>query len=154
MVLSEEFNPGAVIEGVRFVDPFAGDFRLTDFVVGERAGEQVSEPVPPGSSIVEWFEGAFASKKGGLRVMIYQMKVTLRGSTPPIWRRVQVRGDVTLESLHDVLQAVMGWQDYHLHQFKVGDTFYGVPHPDYMIDVVDESEVRLNEVADEGSRFV
>jgi predicted nucleic acid-binding protein len=27
-VLSEDFNSGAVIEGVRFVDPFADDFRL------------------------------------------------------------------------------------------------------------------------------
>jgi predicted nucleic acid-binding protein len=35
MVLSEDFNPGAVIEGVRFVDPFAGDFRLQDWGVGE-----------------------------------------------------------------------------------------------------------------------
>jgi len=28
MILSEDFNPGAVIEGVRFVDPFAEDFEL------------------------------------------------------------------------------------------------------------------------------
>jgi predicted nucleic acid-binding protein len=33
-VLSEDFNPGAVIEGVRFVDPFADDFRLSDLGVG------------------------------------------------------------------------------------------------------------------------
>jgi len=30
LVLTEDFNPGAVIEGVRFVDPFADDFRLQD----------------------------------------------------------------------------------------------------------------------------
>ena len=35
VVLTEDFNPGAVIEGVRFVDPFADDFRLQDWGVGE-----------------------------------------------------------------------------------------------------------------------
>lgn len=33
-VLSEDFNPGVAIEGVRFVDPFAGDFRLPDLGMG------------------------------------------------------------------------------------------------------------------------
>jgi predicted nucleic acid-binding protein len=28
LVFSEEFNPGAVIEGVQFVNPFADDFEL------------------------------------------------------------------------------------------------------------------------------
>jgi hypothetical protein len=85
---------------------------------------------------------------------IYQIKVTLRGSRPPIWRRIQVPGDMTLADLHDVIQAVMGWWDYHLHQFIVEETYYGVPHPDYMMDMVDEGGVRLKEVADEGSRFL
>jgi predicted nucleic acid-binding protein len=35
VVLSEDFNPGAVIEGVRFVDPFGSGFRMQDLGVGE-----------------------------------------------------------------------------------------------------------------------
>lgn len=85
---------------------------------------------------------------------IYQIKVTLKDSQPPIWRRVQVPGDVTLETLHDVLQAVMSWWNYHLHQFIVGDTYYGVSHPEYMMEMHDESKVRLNEIADEGAAFL
>jgi hypothetical protein len=85
---------------------------------------------------------------------IYQIKVTLRGIEPPIWRRVQVPGDMTLEELHDVLQTVMSWWDYHLHQYIIGETYYGVPHPDYMVEMVDESEVWLNEVAEEGDTFL
>jgi hypothetical protein len=85
---------------------------------------------------------------------IYQIKVRLSKSKPPIWRRVLVPGDVTLARLHDILQAVMGWAGYHLHQFKVGDAFFGVPHPDYMFDMLDERQVRLNEVASEGSKFI
>ena len=49
---------------------------------------------------------------------IYQFKVTLKESHPPIWRRIQVP-DCTLGELHEVLQVVMGWEDCHLHQFIV-----------------------------------
>lgn len=85
---------------------------------------------------------------------IYQINATLRGSRPRIWRRIHVASDVTLAGLHDVLQAVMGWHDRYSHRFVVEETTYGVPHPEYWPEVVDEDEVRLNEVAGEGSRFV
>ena len=87
---------------------------------------------------------------------IYQIKVTLKDSKPPIWRRIQVPCNITLAELHRILQAVMGWWDYHLHQFIVGRTYYGVPHPDYddYVDMRDESQVRLNQIVDEGSKFV
>ena len=63
-------------------------------------------------------------------VQTYQIKVTLRGSHPPIWRRIQVRSDITLAKLHRILQCVMGWQDSHLHQFVIQDQRYGVPDED------------------------
>ena len=46
---------------------------------------------------------------------IYQLKIMLKGSKPPIWRRVQVRAEMTLAQLHEVIQIVMGWTDSHLH---------------------------------------
>ena len=61
-------------------------------------------------------------------VEIYQIKVTLRESLPAIWRRVQVRSDITLAKLHRILQRVMGWEDTHLHQFVIQDERYGAPH--------------------------
>lgn len=48
---------------------------------------------------------------------VYQLKVTLKGTKPPVWRRVLVPADVPLDRLHDVLQVVMRWTDSHLHQF-------------------------------------
>ena len=50
---------------------------------------------------------------------IYQFKVTLKNIEPPIWRRFQVRRNITFRELHNTLQVIMGWQDYHLHLFQV-----------------------------------
>ncbi len=63
-------------------------------------------------------------------VPLYQLKIALTGSNPPVWRRVVVRSDMSLDRLHNVIQEVMGWTDSHLHQFVVGNTYYGIPDPD------------------------
>nr|WP_299486226.1 tyrosine-type recombinase/integrase [Acaryochloris sp. IP29b_bin.137] len=49
---------------------------------------------------------------------IYQLKITLLGVRPQVWRRIQVPETTTLAQLHTVIQAVMGWEGYHLHQFS------------------------------------
>ena len=79
-------------------------------------------------------------------VPIYQIKVTLKGSKPPIWRRILVASDTRLGKLHRILQVVMGWTDSHLHQFMVGPTAYGVPDPDFDLDVRSERTVPLSRV--------
>jgi hypothetical protein len=50
---------------------------------------------------------------------IYQLKVSLLGSKPPIWRRLVVPGDLWLDDLHAVIQIAMPWTNSHLHQFVV-----------------------------------
>lgn len=57
---------------------------------------------------------------------VYQLKVSLDGISPSIWRRILVRGDITLFKLHKILQVVMGWQGYHLHQFVINGECYSV----------------------------
>jgi hypothetical protein len=59
--------------------------------------------------------------------VVYQIKVTLKGSKPPIWRRMQVTSTTTLAQLHRMLQRVMGWEGSHLYQFVVGGMAYGDP---------------------------
>lgn len=92
------------------------------------------------------------------RPSIYQIKVTLKDIRPPIWRRLQVAGDLTLASLHDVIQIALGWTNSHLHQFIIGKSRYGVPHPDDMPwepRLADESKVTLREaLGPGGKRFV
>jgi hypothetical protein len=57
---------------------------------------------------------------------VYQFKITLLESHPPIWRRIQVQ-DGTLDKLHEHIQTAMGWTNSHLHHFKLGDQLYGDP---------------------------
>ena len=75
---------------------------------------------------------------------VYQLHITLRGIRPPIWRRVQAPGHLTLASVHDVIQTVFGWTNCHLHQFFVGRVSYGQPD-DFDQVVLDESGVTLAE---------
>jgi hypothetical protein len=55
---------------------------------------------------------------------IARLRIELVDIAPVIWRRVEVPLDLTLKGLHDVVQAAMGWQDYHLYAFHVGETTY------------------------------
>jgi hypothetical protein len=87
---------------------------------------------------------------------IYRLKVTLRDIRPPIWRRVEVPGHVSLHSLHEILNEAMGWQDYHLHDFEIDGVEYSVPDddmdPDHLAE--DDRQWRLDAVVTEpGCRF-
>ncbi len=68
---------------------------------------------------------AKARKKKPTR-LLYQLKVTLIGSKPEIWRRIQVK-DCTLDKLHEHIQTVMGWTNSHLHHFDVDGQLFGDP---------------------------
>jgi hypothetical protein len=54
---------------------------------------------------------------------IFQIKMTLKGIEPPIWRRIQA-ADCTLEELHEIIQVTMGWESEHLYRFTIGGVDY------------------------------
>ncbi|MCE9590210.1 MAG: plasmid pRiA4b ORF-3 family protein [Planctomycetes bacterium] len=58
-------------------------------------------------------------RKAGTPACVHELRITLQGSKPAIWRRVAVASDTTLGGLHEVIQVVMGWTNSHLHQFVV-----------------------------------
>jgi hypothetical protein len=73
---------------------------------------------------------------------VYQIRVALRDVTPPIWRRIQITGDMNLRQLHWTLQTVMGWQEEHRHRFDFFGTRYGDPRV-IEGEVLDETKVIL-----------
>lgn len=54
---------------------------------------------------------------------IYTLRIDLLNAKPPIWRRIEVRSDVSLQTLHIIIQAAFDWFDYHLYQFALGEPF-------------------------------
>jgi len=57
---------------------------------------------------------------------VHKVKITLRGSAPPIWRRLEVPSSTTLEHLHRTIQEAFGWEGYHLWVFHTPTGQYGV----------------------------
>ncbi|MHC1712870.1 MAG: plasmid pRiA4b ORF-3 family protein [Solidesulfovibrio sp.] len=55
---------------------------------------------------------------------IYQLKIELDEIAPTIWRRFIVPSNISLDRLHDIIQIVMGWKDYHLHEFIIKNNIY------------------------------
>ncbi len=88
-----------------------------------------------------------------------QLKITLKDIKPPIWRRVLVDESMTLLQLHDLIQTVFSWENYHLHLFKIGQETFVNP-PDWEEDAYrheDGGEFQLRDfvpgLIPEGSKF-
>ncbi len=53
-------------------------------------------------------------------VVVYRVRVDIDDADPPIWRRIELRSDMMLDLLHQVLQVAFDWTDSHLHRFSLG----------------------------------
>jgi Plasmid pRiA4b ORF-3-like protein len=78
---------------------------------------------------------------------VYQVKITLRGAKPPIWRRLRLPAAITLAQLHQVIQVAFGWEDAHLHAFEVGGRRYSRPDFELWDEAADEGKARLRDLA-------
>lgn len=126
----------------------------------EASAPAVAAPGPPVAGAAPVPPGRRAPRSGSARAKasragVFQLKVTLDDTRPPIWRRILVDGNSTLDQLHEVIQAAFGWWDYHLHEFEAGGTRYGVPDPDWDWGPPprDERRTRLASIAGEGTRI-
>lgn len=93
-----------------------------------------------------------APRKSATSQTVYQLKITIKGAKPPIWRRVQVLDTTTLQQLHHVIQLAMGWTDSHLHQFTINGVDYGQPLPEYDFNVRNEKTAKLSQLVT-GEKF-
>lgn len=90
--------------------------------------------------------------------MILQLKITLKESKPPIWRRIEVRDSMTFNELHSTIQIAFDWQNSHLYGFDVRksngikiDGFYSIGPTDtedygFIENTYDEKEVQLKDI--------
>lgn len=91
----------------------------------------------------------------------YQIKVTLENIRPPIWRRLLVPSDCTMDALHCAIQTAMGWSDTHLYAFRTKNRHIEIPDPDNMWDAgwssrpkpEDSAKVHFSEVAKPGEKI-
>jgi hypothetical protein len=85
---------------------------------------------------------------------VVRLKITLAGTEPPIWRRVEVPAEMTLKDLHGVSQVAMGWDNAHPYQFYVGrETIAGPGMSGGGFDMpraIGAGRVRLNELTARG----
>ena len=87
---------------------------------------------------------------------VYQLKVTLDDTKPPIWRRVLTPDMTTMGQLHTILQTVMGWENNHLHIFTINGQRYGDPEEDEtgLMETKNETRFKLNQlVHSQGVKF-
>lgn len=87
---------------------------------------------------------------------LFELDVRLQEIEPPIWRRLEVPGSLSLEDVHYAIQVAMGWTNSHLHQFKIGDKHYGMADVDDTgdLELEDEREYRLEDLVEAGAIFV
>jgi hypothetical protein len=76
---------------------------------------------------------------------VFQVKITLRGIDPPIWRRIQTK-DCSLEKLHALIQVAMGWEFEHRYRFEIGGVEFADVETDEEEEVRDVRATKLSDV--------
>jgi hypothetical protein len=59
---------------------------------------------------------------------LLQLKMLLRDVHPAVWRRVRLADELSIAELHRVIQILMGWDDDHLHRFRIHGRDYGIAY--------------------------
>lgn len=135
--LMEQFGmTGADILALAMSSP-AGDFSILDevYVGGRRVPRQ-----------------ELPRLKKSAATTVHTVKASLHGAKPPVWRRLELPSELTLDMVHEVLQIAFAWHGYHLHQFETACGSFGRPDDDGdwgFEEVGDESAVALAQVAAE-----
>jgi len=86
---------------------------------------------------------------------VARIRIELEDTDPLVWRELDLPMSTTLAALHDIIQVVMDWWDYHLYEFVIGDKIYGEPHPDdeiYERKVYKARAIRLGTLLDRDVR--
>ena len=84
---------------------------------------------------------------------IVRLKIRLDYVKPTVMRRIEVPISVKLDTLHELIQAIMPWGNYHPYEFRIRDRHWRIPWPEtddyYEIDVHDARKTTLARVLTE-----
>jgi len=86
---------------------------------------------------------------------IYEIKITLQGIQPPVWRRIHAPGNISLYKLHRIFQVAMGWTNSHLYEFQIEKVRLGDPDPEEPDGTLNARKFKLSKLAADGiNRFI
>ena len=83
----------------------------------------------------------------------YQLKITIRGSKPPIWRRVIVPEHIAFCDLDDIIEKIFGWTHSHLYEFFIKEwdmRITGAP----IMEEEDNAEECIDSWMEEGTELI
>jgi hypothetical protein len=131
---ADRFSPGRLnvaVEAVTTTAPPVALAALLEEFLADEALPPVATVTLPGASVA---------------TATYQFKVSLGAVRPQIWRRFTVPSTLTFAQFHEVLQAVMGWTNAHLHDFAFRGQTIGQPDPEWPRPTLREDRTRLGEI--------
>src|ERR1044071_63111 len=73
-------------------------------------------------------QGSWLSKEADA-MPVYQLRIKLRGMSPPVWRRIVIDAEASLASLHEGIQRSMGWEGDYQHRFMIRGRCFNLPQP-------------------------
>lgn len=76
---------------------------------------------------------------------VHTLRIELLYVEPMVWRRFVVPSETKLPKFNRLLEAVIGWEGYHLHMFETADLRIGVPDEDDD-DVIDERRITVKQL--------
>lgn len=76
---------------------------------------------------------------------VYQLKIHLIDVSPMVWRRLLVKDDTTIAQLHGIIQLIIGWENIHLHSFRIYGKDYGIRYSGGASFSDDPRQVRLKD---------
>lgn len=86
----------------------------------------------------------------GGKMKAYQLKITIKDTKPPIWRRVIIPEKITFEQLHLTIQSAFCWDNYHMYEFEFPETGIHVTDHSKVIDGYEDTrEIDSSKLIDE-----
>lgn len=82
----------------------------------------------------------------------YIIKVTIKNTHPPVWRRLQIPAGITFHELNAIIQLAFNWSGYHLYSFEIGNLLIEIPDDifdDFDYKVINSKRTKVDKYFDE-----